>query len=65
MVKMPRITIDLNKSIEQNAGIYFDKAKKMKKKTAGAKEALAKSEKKLADLLKKKDKELKKLLLKS
>ena len=58
---MPRITIDLNKSIEQNAGVYFDKAKKMKKKIRGAKEALANSEKKLADLLKKKDKELKKI----
>lgn len=55
---MPRITIDLNKSIEQNAGIYFDKAKKMKKKIGGAKEALANSENKLSDLLKKKDKEL-------
>jgi predicted ribosome quality control (RQC) complex YloA/Tae2 family protein len=58
---MARITIDLNKSIEQNAGIYFDKAKKMKKKTDGAKEALANSEKKLADFLKKKDKALKEL----
>ncbi|MBW2980973.1 DUF814 domain-containing protein [Candidatus Woesearchaeota archaeon] len=58
---MTKISIYLNKSIEENAGIYFDKAKKMKKKIVGAKEALAKSEKKLADLLKKKDKELKKL----
>ena len=57
---MTRISLYLNKSIEENAGIYFDKAKKIKKKIGGAKEALAKSEKRLADLLKKKEKELKK-----
>jgi predicted ribosome quality control (RQC) complex YloA/Tae2 family protein len=57
---MARITLYLNKSIEENAGIYFDKAKKMKKKIEGAKEALIASEKKLADLMKKKEKELKK-----
>ncbi|MBW2984638.1 DUF814 domain-containing protein [Candidatus Woesearchaeota archaeon] len=57
---MARIALYLNKSIEENAGIYFDKAKKAKKKIEGAKEALAKSEKKLADLLRKKEKELKK-----
>ena len=29
---MPTITLDINKSIEQNASLYYDKAKKIKKK---------------------------------
>jgi predicted ribosome quality control (RQC) complex YloA/Tae2 family protein len=56
---MTRISVYLNKSVEENAGIYFDKAKKAKKKIEGAKEALAESKNKLASLLKKKEKELK------
>ena len=54
---MPKITLYLEKSIEQNAGIYFDKAKKIKKKIEGAKEALQESERKLAALLKKEQKD--------
>jgi predicted ribosome quality control (RQC) complex YloA/Tae2 family protein len=46
------IEIDLNKSIEENAGMYFDKAKKARKKKEGAEEALAKSLKKLEALKK-------------
>ncbi len=57
---MARVEIYLNKSIEENAGLYFDKAKKIKKKIEGAKEALKESEQKLAALLKKEEKELKK-----
>ena len=41
------ITIDINKSIEQNAAIYYDKAKKIKKKIEGAQEALEITKKKL------------------
>ena len=37
---MSTLELDLNKSIEENASIYYDKAKKVKKKIAGAKEAL-------------------------
>jgi predicted ribosome quality control (RQC) complex YloA/Tae2 family protein len=54
---MPLIELDLNKTVEQNASIYFDKSKKMKKKAEGAKEALKIHEKKLKDLEKKKEKE--------
>lgn len=38
---MTELIIDLGKSVEENASIYYDKAKKVKKKIAGAKEALA------------------------
>ena len=42
---MPTIELYLDKSVEQNASIYFDKAKKLKKKIKGAKEALEKHQK--------------------
>lgn len=45
-----KIELDLKKNIEQNAGIYFDKAKKMKKKLEGAIAALEESKKKLLKL---------------
>ena len=44
------IEIDLNKSVDENAGDYFNYAKKAKKKLQGAKEALEESKKKLAKL---------------
>ena len=47
---MIKILLDINKSIEQNASIYYEKAKKAKKKIEGAKEALAESYKKLKKL---------------
>lgn len=50
------ITIDINKSIEQNASIYYDKAKKIKKKIEGAEEALEITKKKLKKLEKEKAK---------
>lgn len=53
---MARIVLDLNKNVEQNASVYFEKAKKAKKKIQGAEEALERSRKKLKELLKKKDK---------
>ena len=44
---MTKIKIELTKSIEENASLYFDKSKKAKKKMEGALEALKKSEEKL------------------
>jgi len=49
---MTKIKIDLTKSIEQNAGTFFEKSKKAKKKLEGAKEALEKSEERLEKLKK-------------
>jgi len=54
---MTRITLDINKSIEQNAALYYDKAKKIKKKIEGAKEALEITKKKLKRLEKEKSKQ--------
>jgi len=51
---MAQIELSLNKTVEQNAGIYFDKSKKLKKKTVGAKEAIVTHQKKLKELEKKK-----------
>ena len=51
-----QIEFDLNKSVDENAGKYFDLAKKAKKKLEGAKQALQKSKKELADLEKKENK---------
>ena len=57
---MTKISLSLEKSIEKNASIYFDKAKKFKKKTEGAKVELEKNLKKLEKLKKKHQKEQKK-----
>ncbi len=46
------VDIELNKSVDENAGIYFDLAKKAKRKLQGAKEALAESGKQLEKLKK-------------
>ena len=50
------VEIDLNKPAEENAGTYFDLAKKAKKKLQGAKEALEKSKHELEKLKKEEDK---------
>ena len=50
-----KIDIYTDKSVEQNASIYFEKAKKAKKKMEGAKEALEKTKKKLEALRKEKE----------
>jgi predicted ribosome quality control (RQC) complex YloA/Tae2 family protein len=50
------IEIDLNKSVDENAGTYFNLAKKAKKKLEGAKDALKDSEKKLEKLKLEEDK---------
>lgn len=56
-----RITLELNKSVEQNAGIYFEKSKKAKKKLHGAKEALERTKLKLQKLKESQKSELEKL----
>ncbi|MBU3941500.1 MAG: DUF814 domain-containing protein [Nanoarchaeota archaeon] len=53
---MARITLDIKKSIEQNAAVYFEKAKKSRKKLEGAKKAFKKSQDKLSLLNEKKKK---------
>jgi len=49
--------LDLNKNVEENAEVYFNKAKKVKKKLGGAKEALERSLKEYKKLEKLKEKE--------
>ncbi|MFH1505795.1 MAG: NFACT RNA binding domain-containing protein [archaeon] len=44
-----RITLDIKKSVDQNASEYFEKAKKAKKKLAGAQKALEKTKIKLSE----------------
>ncbi len=41
------INLDIRKSIEENAGAYFEKAKKAKKKIIGARKAVEMYKKKL------------------
>src|SRR3989344_3556599 len=55
---MTRLTLDLTKGIEENAAVYFEKAKKIKKKIEGAEAALNENLKKLKDLEMKKEKDL-------
>jgi predicted ribosome quality control (RQC) complex YloA/Tae2 family protein len=50
------IEFDLTKTVDENAGNYFNLAKKAKKKLAGAKEALVESKNKLEKLKKDEDK---------
>ncbi|MBW2975412.1 DUF814 domain-containing protein [Candidatus Woesearchaeota archaeon] len=54
---MPSLTIDISRSIEQNAALYYDKAKKIKKKIEGAREALEETKNKLNKLEKEKAKQ--------
>ncbi|MBI2574796.1 DUF814 domain-containing protein, partial [Candidatus Woesearchaeota archaeon] len=49
-----KLTLDITKSPEQNSALYYEKAKKAKRKLEGAEKALAESRKKLAQLLQKK-----------
>ncbi|KYK26742.1 hypothetical protein AYK26_04685 [Euryarchaeota archaeon SM23-78] len=44
------ITLDIRKSLEENAGVYFEKAKKDKKKLEGAKKVVEKYKHKLSSL---------------
>src|SRR3990167_4882983 len=54
--KMIKLVLDLTKSIDENAAAYFEKAKKIKKKIAGAEKALNESLRKLQELEAKKEK---------
>jgi len=54
---MTIIKLDINKSLEENASLYYEKAKKFKKKIQGAKEALEETKRKLKKLEKEKAKE--------
>jgi len=51
-----KIKLDLKKGIEENASVYFDKAKKFKKKITGCESTIKLYEKKLSKL----DKDFKK-----
>jgi len=53
---MTSITIDLAKSVDENASVYYDKAKRFKKKLEGAEEALKKTKERLEKLKKEKPK---------
>lgn len=55
---MTKITLHLEKSVHENAALYFDRAKKAKKKIDGANIALAHSRKKLEKHMKKEPEEL-------
>jgi len=57
MTKMTRLTLDLTKNIDENASVYFEKAKKVRKKIEGAEIALRESLKALQELEGKKAKE--------
>ncbi len=47
---MPTITLDYTKTVAQNAALYFERAKKAKKKLEGVQTAIALSKAKLAEL---------------
>ncbi len=56
-----KLIIDIKKSVEQNAGEYFEKAKKFKKKVEGIKEIIESQKKKLEQLQKERGLQLEKL----
>jgi len=51
---MAKLTLDITKSIEENASLYYEKAKKIKKKIEGAKKALEENLRRLEKLEKEK-----------
>lgn len=53
------VELDLNKSLEENAGVYFENAKKLKKKLSGAKSTLEKFQKKYLELSQKSEEKTK------
>lgn len=52
-----RVTLSLEKSIEENAAVYFERAKREKRKLGGARDALARTRKELASLAAKRSEE--------
>ncbi|MFW5991139.1 MAG: NFACT RNA binding domain-containing protein [Candidatus Nanoarchaeia archaeon] len=61
---MTKVSISLDKSIHENASIYFEKAKKAKRKIDGAKLALEKTKKKLKQLEKERPENVEEQVLK-
>ena len=59
-----RIVLDLRKTVEQNAAVYFDKAKRLKNKAQGARDAVKRFKTKLAGLEKKAEAAPKKAIIK-
>ena len=53
---MPKLILDLTKTVEENAAVYFEEAKKIKRKIKGAGEALQHNILKLKELESKKEK---------
>ena len=51
------IEIDIRKGVEENASVYFEKAKKLKKKIEGTKKIIEETEKKLKKIMNRKKKE--------
>lgn len=47
------IELNLNKSLEENANVYFDKSKKLKKKIPGSNKAIEQTKKEIGEFLKK------------
>lgn len=52
---MVKLVLDIRKSVEGNAAVYFEKAKKARKKLEGAKAALDRTQRKLQQLLSEKE----------
>ncbi len=52
---MVKLVLDIRKSVEGNAAVYFEKAKKARKKLEGAKTAMDRTQKKLQQLLSEKE----------
>lgn len=62
---MVKAVLDVRKSIEANAAVYFEKAKKAKKKAEGAKVALEKTQQRLQQLVLRREDEQRKFALES
>jgi len=54
--KTMQLKLNINKTVEQNAAIYFELAKKAKRKLEGANKAIAENKKKLELLVKEQQK---------
>lgn len=58
-----KLKLFYDKSVEENAAIYYEKAKQAKRKIAGVKEVIERTEKELDQLQKQKDREIEKILI--
>src|SRR3989338_5348330 len=58
-----KIVVDINQSLEENAEVYFERAKKAKKKIETIKNIVNRFEKELQDIEKNKEKEMQQMLL--